>query len=151
MSNALRWTPDQLQAHQARRRPAGARSTPASDAKPNPMARFQALGRLPKDQMNKTERAYSVLLEEEKRQGLVIDWKFHPMRIRLADNTFYEVDFLVLHADMRLAIHETKGGYTTDKGQMKIKLCAEVLPYFRMVKAIKLPAKQGGGWKREEY
>ncbi|AOY93887.1 hypothetical protein BKK79_00880 [Cupriavidus sp. USMAA2-4] len=101
--------------------------------------------------MNKTERAYSVLLDEEKRQGQVIDWRFHPMRIRLADNTFYEVDFLVLHADMRLAIHETKGGYTTDKGQMKIKLCAEVLPYFRMVKAIKLPAKQGGGWKREEY
>lgn len=146
MSKMLRWSPEQLAAHQARvPRPV------APVAKADPMARFHALGRLPKDQMNKTERAYSVLLDEEKRQGLVIDWKFHPMRVRLADNTFYEVDFLVLHADLGLAIHETKGGYTTDKGQMKIKLCAEVLPYFRMVKATKLPQKLGGGWKREEF
>jgi hypothetical protein len=142
----LRWSPEQLAGHQAR-----VPKPPTPAPKVDPMARFHALGRLPKDQMNKTERAYSVLLDEEKRQGLVIDWKFHPMRVRLADNTFYEVDFLVLHADMRLAIHETKGGYTTDKGQMKIKLCAEVLPYFRMVKATKLSPKLGGGWKREEF
>lgn len=147
MSNALRWTPEQLTAHQARqpKQPAPA------GKKADPLARFHALGRLPKDQMNKTERGYSVLLEEEKRRGEVIDWKFHPMRVRLADNTFYEVDFLVLHADMHLAIHETKGGFVTSHGQMKIKLCAEVLPFFRMVKATKLAAKQGGGWKREEY
>jgi len=149
MSKMLRWTPEQLAAHQARQ---PEKAVPAATAgNVDPMARFHALGRLPKDQMNKTERAYSVLLEEEMRQGLVIDWKFHPMRVRLADNTFYEVDFLVLHDDMRLAIHETKGGYTTDKGQMKIKLCAEVLPYFRVVKATKLPMKKGGGWVREEF
>ncbi|MBF6987233.1 hypothetical protein [Cupriavidus sp. IK-TO18] len=149
MSKILRWTPEQLAAHQERQpRPEPAK---AAARKVDPMARFHALGRMPKDVMNKTERAYSALLEEEKRQGLVIDWKFHPMRVRLADNTFYEVDFLVLHDDMRLAIHETKGGFVTSHGQMKIKLCAEVLPYFRMVKATKLSAKQGGGWKREEF
>jgi len=146
MSKMLRWSPEQLAAHQARV-PKPAARAPKAD----PMARFHALGRLAKDQMNKTERAYSVLLDEEKRQGLVIDWKFHPMRVRLADNTFYEVDFLVLHADMRLAIHETKGGFVTQHGQMKIKLCAEVLPYFRMIKATKLSQKQGGGWKREDF
>jgi len=146
MTKMLRWSPEQLAAHQARvPKPA------APAAKVDPMARFHALGRLPKDQMNKTERAYSVLLDEETRQGRVIDWKFHPMRVRLADNTFYEVDFLVLHADMRLAIHETKGGFVTQHGQMKIKLCAEVLPYFRMIKATKLSQKLGGGWKREEF
>ncbi|WP_454732461.1 MULTISPECIES: hypothetical protein [Cupriavidus] len=145
----LRWSPEQLAAHQARHtKPDAAK---AAVRKFDPMARFHALGRLPKSHMNRTERAYSVLLDEEKRCGEVIDWKFHAMHVRLADNTFYEVDFLVLHSDMRLAIHETKGGYTTDKGQLKIKLCAEVLPYFRMVKATKLPAKQGGGWKREEF
>jgi hypothetical protein len=147
MSNMLRWSPEQLAAHQARQ---PKHTTPAGK-KADPLARFHALGRLPKDQMNKTERAYSALLDEEKRRGEVIDWKFHPMRVRLADNTFYEVDFLVLHADMRLAIHETKGGFVTSHGQMKIKLCAEVLPFFRMVKATKLPAKLGGGWKREDY
>ncbi|CAN7305362.1 hypothetical protein LJR296_001435 [Cupriavidus necator] len=144
----LRWTPEQWAQHHARR----AEGSPVPPVrKADPMARFHALGRLPKSTMNKTERAYSELLEEERRRGLVIDWKFHPMRVRLADNTFYEVDFLVLHADMTLAIHETKGGFVTSHGQMKIKLCAEVLPYFRMVKATKLTAKQGGGWKREDF
>lgn len=38
---------------------------------------------------------------------------------RLADSTFYEVDFLVLQVDMCVAIHEVKGGHTTDKGQVK--------------------------------
>ncbi|MFJ1255996.1 hypothetical protein [Cupriavidus sp. CuC1] len=147
MSNMLRWSPEQLAAHQARQ----PKHTAPAGKKADPLARFHALGRLPKDQMNKTERAYAALLDEEKRQGLVIDWKFHPMRVRLADNTFYEVDFLVLHSDMSLAIHETKGGFVTAHGQMKIKLCAEVLPFFRMVKATKLAAKLGGGWKREEY
>ncbi|WP_458763641.1 hypothetical protein [Cupriavidus basilensis] len=150
MSNTLRWTEERLAAHQARQ-PKKAEPGRAAAQKVDPLARFHALGRLPKDQKNKTERAYAALLDEEKRQGLVIDWKFHPMRVRLADNTFYEVDFVVLHADMSLAIHETKGGFVTAHGQMKIKLCAEVLPYFRMVKATKLPAKQGGGFKREEF
>lgn len=113
--------------------------------------RFQALGRLPKDKMNQTEKAYSLRLEAMRQRGEIIDWKFHPMNVRLAAGTFYEVDFLVLHADMRLAIHETKGGFTTDKGQLKIKLCAEVLPWFVFFKAIKQPEKLGGGWKLEEF
>lgn len=113
--------------------------------------RFQALGRKPKGHMNNTERAYSEQLEAQKAKGEIIGWKFHPMNVRLAENTFYEVDFLVLHADMHLAIHETKGEYTTEKGQAKIKLCAEALPWFRVFKCIKLSKKNGGGWKIEEY
>jgi len=145
MTNMLRWTEAQLAARQAN---LAAEKVLRADAA---IKRFQALGRLPKGKMNKTEEAYSRHLDQRKHQGDVIDWKFHPMRIRLADNTFYEVDFLVLHSDMRIAIHETKGGFTTDKGQMKIKVCAEVLPWFEMIKATKLPAKLGGGWKLEEF
>lgn len=120
-------------------------------AKPTGHERWQALGRMPKDQMNATERAYSVRLESLRASGEVLSWKFHPMNIRLANNTFYEVDFLVLHADMSLAIHETKGGFTSEKGQLKIKLVAEVMPYFRMFKAIKQTKAEGGGFKLEEY
>lgn len=145
MTAGLRWTEEQLAAQRARMAPAKVLRDAALKRQ------FQALGRLPKGRMNKTEEAYSRHLEQQKQAGLVLDWKFHPMRIRLADNTFYEVDFLVLHSDMRIAIHETKGGFTTDKGQMKIKVCAEVLPWFVMIKATKLPAKLGGGWKLEEF
>lgn len=117
----------------------------------NQAERFRALGRLPKGRMNETEAEYARHLDDEKAAGRVLDYKFHAIRVRLADNTFYEADFLVLHSDMTLAIHETKGGFTTDKGQLKIKLVAEVLPYFRMIKATKLAKKNGGGWKLEEF
>lgn len=113
--------------------------------------RFQALGRLEKNKMNKTEAAYAARLERQRLALEIHAWKFHPMNIRLADRTFYEVDFLVVGEGMRLEIHETKVGFTTDKGQLKIKLVAEVLPWFRMVKATKLPAKLGGGWKLEDF
>lgn len=118
---------------------------------PSGLQRWQALGRLPKGTMNKTEQAYAELLEEQKAAGLVLDWKFHPMRIRLADNTYYEVDFLVFHADHTLAIHETKGGYTSDKGQLKIKLVAELMPWFGFYKAVKRAKKDGGGFALEDY
>lgn len=108
---------------------------------------WQALGRLPKGQMNNTESAYATLLEQKKLAGEIIDYKFHPMRVRLADNTYYEVDFLVLNSKLGLEIHEVKGGFTSDKGQLKIKLCAEVLPWFAMFKAEKQAKKNGGGWK----
>lgn len=146
MSNAIRWTPEQLAAHNTRNSAAHKALRAATAVK-----RFQALGRLPKDQMNKTERAYAGVLNDHKLRGEVLDWKFHPMRVRLAENTFYEIDFLVVHGDRQLAIHEVKGGFTTDKGQMKIKLCAEALPWFRFIKASKQPKKLGGGWKIEEF
>lgn len=135
----LQLTPEQYANHQKLVRQDSARK------------RFQALGRLPKDQMNKTEAAYSKVLEQRKLAGEILDWKFHPMNVRLAAGVFYEVDFLVLTADMQVQIHETKGGYTTDKGQMKIRLCADALPWFAMFKAKKLSAKDGGGWNIEEY
>jgi len=136
-------TPEQFSAAQSRHKSQSLNQTGSE--------RFRALGRLPKGKMNKTETEYARRLEALRTMGKVIGWKFHPMRVRLADNTYYEVDFLVLHDDMTLAIHETKGGFTTDKGQMKIKLCAEVMPWFQMIKATKLPVKKGGGWILEEF
>lgn len=123
----------------------------APKAVPAGVKRWQALGRLPKGTMNKTEAAYAEELASQKATGKILDFKFHPMRIRLADNTYYEVDFLVLHADRSLFIHETKGGFTSEKGQMKIKLVAEIMPWFGMLKVTRLTKKDGGGWKVEDF
>lgn len=144
---AIRWTPEQLAAHNKRLVDSAAVIIKKDAAR----HRFQALGRLPKDQMNKTESAYADLLEQRKRTGAILDYKFHPMNVRLAAGTFYEVDFLVLGADLQVSIHEVKGGFTTDKGQMKIKLCAEFLPWFQFLKVSKQTKKDGGGWKVEEF
>jgi hypothetical protein len=160
--NSLSWGPEQVAAHNAKVRgsrvQAGQlagnllsaeqqRTLRAAEA----TKRFQALGRLPKGTMNKTEAAYAEELERQRQLGLIHGYKFHALKIRLADNAFYEADFLVLGRDFQLAIHETKGGFTTDKGQLKIRLAAEALPWFRFFKATKLAQKAGGGWKIEEF
>lgn len=115
------------------------------------LKRWQALGRLKDGELNKTEQEFAALLDLWKQEGSVLWWKAHPFNIRLAANTFYRVDFLALHSDGMLAMYEVKGGYTSDKGQMKIKLATEALPVMRMVKASKRTKKDGGGFKLEEF
>lgn len=110
---------------------------------------FYALGRMAKGKMNKTETRYAQLLDAKKHDGEILDWKFHVFRLRLADNTFYEPDFLVLGAGGQIEIHETKGSYTTDKGQLKVKLAAEVLPWFRVFKCSWLAKEKR--WNIQEF
>ena len=145
----MNWSEEEYQRHLERQKnkPAVGTTKKPSDG----VKRWQALGRLPKGEMNKTEQAYAPRLEMMKQNGEIIDWKFHPMNMRLAKATFYEVDFLVLHKDMTIAIHETKGEYTSEKGQMKIKLAAETVPWFKFYKCIKLSERNGGGWKIEDF
>jgi hypothetical protein len=166
---AIRLSQEAVDAHQAKVR-AGRESAAAllTVAGPNPagvtitdvaissgpqggLQRFQAIGRAPAKKLNKTEQEWADILEQKRAAGEILWWKAHPFNVRLADDTFYRIDFLVLRSDMVLEIHETKGEYVTDKGQMKIKLCAEVLPVFVMVKMTKQSKKNGGGWKREEF
>jgi len=159
MGNTLRISQVQFDSLQAKkqRKSSFTKSSKIGDLSPDSASReiaardkFYALGRLPKSEMNKTEAAYADLLEARKVAGEILSWKFHPMNVRLANNTFYEVDFLVVTKDLELQIHETKGTYTTQVGNMKIKLCAEVLPFFRFIKCIKQAGKDGG-WKFKEY
>ncbi len=164
---AVRWTPEQLAEYKTRRgkpldmavpRPgeplknrAGLVQTmPGAPASPVPgsMDQFHALGRLAKGKMNKTEAAYAQRLAALKHDGTILDWKFHAIRVRLADNTFYEPDFLVLAASGQIEIHECKGTYTTDKGQLKVKLCAETLPWFRVFKCSR---QKSGEWLIQEF
>lgn len=89
---------------------------------------FQALGRLKAGAMNKTEAKYAAILEARKQAGEVAWYAFEPFKIRLADRTFYDVDFGVMLADGRLQVHEVKGGYVTDDGKVKVKVAAELFP-----------------------
>jgi len=97
--------------------------------------RWQALGRLPVGSLNNTEKAFAAYLQERQAAGAIVWWKAHPFNVTLAKNTHYRPDFLVLNADMSLVIYEVKGSFTSEKGQMKIKLCVEALPVFKVIKA----------------
>ena len=131
----------------------GIKSVPAAINKGNSgresMRNMQALGRMKTGKMNKTEIAYSQHLEALKACGEVVWWKFEAIKLRLAGNTFYTVDFFVMKASGELEAHEVKG-YWMDDARVKIKVAAGLYP-FRFIAIQKKSNKQGGGWKTEVF
>ena len=90
--------------------------------------------------MNRTEAAYARLLETRRLGGEIASWQFQPVKLRLADRTFYEPDFMVVLPDGRLQMHETKAGVENkatgivsplveDDAMVKIKVAAEQHPF----------------------
>lgn len=132
---------------------ASIKSVPAiinkSSAGSDSMRNLQALGRMKTGKMNKTEIAYSQHLEALKSCGEIVWWKFEAIKLRLADNTFYTVDFFVMKASGELEAHEVKG-YWMDDARVKIKVAAGLYP-FRFIAIQKKSNKQGGGWKTEVF
>lgn len=116
---------------------------------PNAMQRLQALGRLKTGQRNKTEAEYEQELELQKCAGLIVWYRFEGLKLRLADNTFYTVDFAVMTAGGLMECHEVKG-FMTDDAAVKLKVAAEMYP-FRFLLVRKRPKKAGGGWELTEY
>lgn len=104
-----------------------------------------ARGKPKASDMNKTEAKYAAYLEAQKLAGDVLWWGFECIKLRLADNTFYTPDFLVLKHDLALEVHETKG-FWRDDARVKIKVAAEHFPFkFLAV------TKDRDGWQREEF
>lgn len=109
--------------------------------------KWQALGRLPKGRMNKTETAYAAQLELRKAAGEVAWWVFEGLKLRLADATFYDTDFTVMLSTGELEVHEVKGHWTDD-ARVKIKVAAAQYP-FRFIALKK--SRESAGWQIEEF
>jgi len=110
---------------------------------------IQALGSMKSGKMNNTEKAYAQHLEIQKREGEINYYSFDGIHLRLADNTFYKPDFLVMRADGQLEIHEVKG-FWTDDALVKIKVAADKFP-FKFIAVMKQTKKNGGGWDIREF
>jgi hypothetical protein len=95
--------------------------------------------------MNKTEAAYQQYLEILRRGGEIIDHRYEPFNLRLADNTYYRPDFFVVYAD-HFEVHEVKG-FWRDDARVKIKVAAAMFPWW-IFKAIK---KVKGSWVIEQF
>lgn len=108
-----------------------------------------ALGRLKTGQMNKTEALYAAHLEQMKRAGEVLWYKFEGVKLRLADNTFYSPDFAVMLANGQMQMHEVKG-FWVDDARVKIKVAAELYP-FEFIAVRAKAKKDGGGWAVESF
>ena len=87
--------------------------------------------RNPAGTMNKTEARYADCLELMKRAGEIIDWKFEPVKLKLAKRTSYTPDFLVVYPD-RFELHEVKGHWEDD-ARVKIKVAQKQFPWFQFV------------------
>jgi len=108
--------------------------------------RLQALGRLKTGEMNKTEKAYDLLLKQRLMAGEILWYRFEGVKLRLASNCFYTADFFVMAADSQLEVHEVKG-FWTDDARVKTKVAAADYP-FRFLGVTK---GKGGGWQFEEF
>lgn len=141
-ANTLRWTEEQLAAHQKRTaEPARAGVAEGGQAAALPVA----TGTVREPDMNKTEAEYAGMLEARRLRGEVAWWRYEAITLKLADNTRYTPDFLVLLPDGALEIHETKGGYIREDGWLKLKVAAALFP-FRFFLCQKASKKDGGGW-----
>ena len=109
----------------------------------------KASGRPRKTGKNLLEKEYGDYLEQRHRAGEVLWYDFESIKVRLADNTFYTPDYLVMLADGTLEAHECKGHWEDD-ARVKIKVAAERYP-FRFIAITKAKKKDGGGWRFEQF
>lgn len=97
------------------------------------------------NRMNKTEAAYARYLDVEQRLGRIIEYHFEAVTFKLADDTRYTPDFLVVLANGEVELHEVKG-FWRDDAKAKTKICARLFPF--RVKVAR-PATLGN-WTIEE-
>lgn len=81
--------------------------------------------------MNKTEGKHAAYLEAWKRAGVIRNWMFASIKLRLAEKCFYTPDFFVEMADGTFEMHEIKGAKVWDDAVVKYKMARELFPQFR--------------------
>lgn len=125
------------------------KSAAPAAARQDPKAAMYAKGRLKAGQMNGTEEAYHQHLAQRQHAGEIAWFKFEGMTFKLADDTRYTPDFVVMLADGQMEIHEVKG-FWTDDARVKIKVAAALFP-FAFIAIKKKAKKDGGGWESEVF
>lgn len=78
--------------------------------------------------MNRLEKRRAIELEALKRKGVIIDWWYEKLTLKLADDTRYTPDFAYQTPDGTIHLEETKGFWRED-ARIKCKLCAELYPF----------------------
>lgn len=101
--------------------------------------------------MNRLEAEYAMMLEAMKRADQIFDWRFEAVKLKLADRTYFTCDFLVISEHVEL--HEIKARMKSgkvlceDDAAVKIKVAAELFPWFRF----KMASRGNDGWRIDIY
>lgn len=115
----MKWTEQQLEAYQAKRKT----SAKPHRTTPKPMVK--------KTGMNKLESAYASHLEGLRKAGIIQEWQYEPMALRLAERCTYTPDFAVVYPD-HIELHECKG-FWRDDARVKWKTAAERFWWMKFV------------------
>ena len=106
-------------------------------------------GRHKPGEMNGTERKMAEHLEGMKHRREIVDYRFESMTLKLAKDTRYTPDFMVMMPDCEIQFWEVKG-FWHDDARVKIKVAAALFP-FVFVGCRLTPKKRGGGWEFEVF
>ena len=79
--------------------------------------------------LNKWEERHALWLDSQIKAGLIRWVNYEPLKLRLADKTYYTPDFIVVTKTGRVEAHEVKGHWRDD-ARVKIKVAAE---HFRWI------------------
>jgi hypothetical protein len=91
---------------------------------------------------NQWERDYASYLEQLRHLHQIEWWAYECINLRLADNTYYRPDFLVV-TENEIQIHEVKGRMRNE-GLVKFKIAMNCYPFFRF----KMVKKINGTWSQ---
>jgi hypothetical protein len=84
--------------------------------------------------MNRLEADYAAHLDARQAAGEIHRYWYEPIKMRLADKTFYSPDFVVIAADLSVEVHEVKG-FMRDDANVKLKVAASMYACFRFMLA----------------
>jgi hypothetical protein len=98
--------------------------------------------RIREKKMNKTERAFSELLEKAKKSGEILKWHFEEITLKIAPNTRYTPDFVAVLPSGNWHVFEIKG-HLEDDASVKFKSAAQRFPEisFQMLR------RKKGAWE----
>ena len=93
--------------------------------------------------MNKTEREYSLFLDAEIKESLIVRWEYEGITLRWADMK-YTPDFFVVARPGRFKCIEVKGGHIWDRDIVRFKGARHYWPEFEF----EMWQKSAGEWRR---
>lgn len=98
--------------------------------------------RIREKKMNKTEQAFSEILEKARQKGEILKWHFEEITLKIAPNTRYTPDFIAVLPSGAWHVFEIKG-HLEDDASVKFKSAAQKFPEisFQMLR------RKKGAWE----
>jgi hypothetical protein len=114
---------------------------------------IRAIATMHRREMNRAESKYAEYLRERLMVGEIRWWAFECWKFRLADDTYYTPDFIVVDNALRIEAHEVKAEWSTGKpgwqedARIKIKVAAEQYP----IRFVAMTLMKDHSWHVEEF